>query len=439
MADKRVINFGAGPSALPLSVLEEASHGLIDFNHTGIGIAEISHRSKEFKTFLEDLESKIRTQLEVPSTHKIIFTQGGGTGQFSAVVYNLLARHWLLYPEATPEERRLDYIITGGWSKKAYEEAQRLCTGPRGVGGTPGVIVDSRQYSEDGKKFDNIPHHAEYNFGTLHSGIPPAMIYYCENETVDGVQFNDDPGSANAFPFNLMFPPAAEGEQQRLLPLVGDHSSSFMSRPIPRLADHAIIYAGAQKNLGPAGLTVVIVRQDCIVNPDAAAVLGAAPVPVTMSYKHGADNGSLYHTPSVFSVYVSGLVMDRMQELGGLAAITAENKRKQEKVYAAVKEGEDVGVYIAKVQEGSRSWMNVVFGVLGEGAEKRFLEGAEAAGMKALAGHRFVQLHHFSLWLTYVCLALLAASVPRYITRLQKSKLICLSPICGSLFRRKLP
>ena len=251
----RVINFGAGPSALPLSVLEEAQKGLLNFNGTGIGIAEVSHRSKEFTAFVDQFEKNIRTLLDVPPTHRILFTQGGGTAQFSAVVLNLLARHRLLNPNATPEETTLDYVVTGGWSKKAAEEARRLAAGHA----TVRTVVDSKVYSKDGKSYDNIPPHAEFEFSAN-----PALICYCENETVDGVEFSHDAQSPASFPFHLLKTDGA------LVPLVADYSSSFMCRPIPRLADHAVIYAGAQKNIGPAGLTILIVREDCVVDVDAA-------------------------------------------------------------------------------------------------------------------------------------------------------------------------
>jgi phosphoserine aminotransferase len=373
----RVINFGAGPSALPDAVLEEASKGLVNFHGTGIGIAEISHRSKEFGAFLTNLESLIRSQLEVPQTHRILFTQGGGTGQFSAVVYNLLARHRLLYPDLAEQDRVMNYIVTGSWSKKAAEEAKRL------GGGRVHIAVDARQHSDDKKSFNNIPQHDAYNFS---QNVEPAFIYYCENETVDGVQFSDDEASPASLPYRMM-PGLAEG---KLVPLVADYSSSFMSRPIPRLADHAVIYAGAQKNLGPAGLTILIVREDCLVDVDAAAKLGAAPVPVTMSYKTLADSGSLYNTPSVLAIYIAGLVLERMHNKGGMKVYEAVNSRKKDKIYAAVAEGETKGIFRGKVKPGAGSWMNVVFDVVGDEAEKRFLDGAEKQGMKGLKGHRCV-------------------------------------------------
>ena len=371
----RVTYFGAGPSVLPESVLEEAAKGLLNFENTGIGITEISHRSKEFSAYLANVEDLIRQQLNVPTTHNILFMQGGGKGQFSAVVLNMLARHHLLHPYMKDEDRVMDYIITGSWSRSAAEEAGRLARGA-----TVNIAVDARESSVDGKSFSHIPSHKSYKFSK-----DPALIYYCENETVNGVQFSHDEESPESFPFHLL-------STDKLLPLVADYSSSFMSRPIPRLADHAIIYAGAQKNLGPAGLTIVIVRQDCIVDVDAAAKLGCVPVPIGLSYKSFADQKSMPNTPPIFSIYVAGLVLKRNLELGGVTYYEELNRRKQEKMYAVLREGEAKGVLKGLVKPGSRSWMNVVFEVIGEGVEANFLTGAEGQGIKGIKGHRYVFL-----------------------------------------------
>lgn len=370
MATERVTYFGAGPSALPTPVLEEAAQGLLNFAGTGIGIAEISHRSKEFTAFVATLEQRIRVQLAVPPSHHILFTQGGATAQFSAVVLNMLARHRLRSPGVPAV---MDYVVTGSWSKKAAEEARRL------GGGDVHIVVDSRE-SSDAKKFDNIPPHAAFHFSE-----DPALIYYCENETVDGVQFAADGAAPAAFPFHLL-------AKRADVPLVADFSSSFMSRPIPRLGEYAVVYGGAQKNIGPAGLTILIVREDCLVDVDAAARLGAAPVPLMLAWKTLADSKSLYNTPSVFSIYIAGLVIERIGAQGGLEAFEKVNRRKAEKVYATVRQGEAKGVFKKKVRDGSESWMNAVFEVVGEGAEKRFLDGAEKRGMKGLKGHRCVLL-----------------------------------------------
>lgn len=248
------------------------------------------------------------------------------------------------------------------------------------------VAADGRIYSKDSKSFDIIPPHESFKFSEN-----PALIYYCENETVNGVQFKHDTESVGSegkhiegtFPFHLL-------PQGTLVPLVGDYSSSFMSRPIPRLADHAVIYAGAQKNIGPAGLTILIVRNDCIVDVDAAAALGAQPVPLTMAYKTLADGKSVYNTPPMLSIYISGLVLKRNAELGGVQYYEAVNRRKMQKVYDALREGEEKGLFRGHVQHGSESWMNVVFVILGDGKEKAFLKGAEERGMTGIKGHRSV-------------------------------------------------
>lgn len=370
--ESRAINFGAGPSALPTSVLQEATKGLLNFNETGIGIAEISHRSKEFTAYLQGVEQNIRKLLDVQPTHSILFTQGGGSTQFSAVVLNMLARHRLLHPQLTDKDRVLDYVVTGSWSKKAAEEARRMGES------TVNIAADSRKYSKDQKSFDNIPTADVYSFSS-----DPALIYYCANETVDGVEFSAEDTSPASFPFHLL-------PKNALVPLVGDYSSSFMSRPIPHLSDHAIIYAGAQKNVGPAGLTILIVRNDCIVDVDAAARLGATPVPICLSYKTLADNNSMYNTPPVLSIYITGLVLEYMIQLGGLDYYAELTNRKSKKLYHVLKDGETKGIFKGKVKEGSGSQMNVVFDVLGEGLLAKFIAGAEERGMKGLKGHRSV-------------------------------------------------
>ncbi|KAH7889466.1 pyridoxal phosphate-dependent transferase [Phlebopus sp. FC_14] len=378
----RALNFGAGPSALPEAVLQEATKGLLNFQDTGLGIAEISHRSQEFTKFLEGVEEDIRDLLNVTKeTHHVLFTQGGGSTQFSAVVLNMLARHHLLHPHLKPEERMMDYVLTGSWSKKAMEEAKRL------GGGTVNVIADARTSSDDGKSFDNIPARNSYKDEFSKN---PALIYYCANETVDGVEFNDDLDSDTSFPFDALPDDA---------PLVGDYSSSFMSRPIPHLEKHAVIYAGAQKNLGPAGLTILIVRKKDFnneVNLDQAAQYGAIPIPLCLSYKTLIDHKSLYNTPPVLPIYISGLVLKRMKQqteengMKGLDYYARCTNSKAAKLYAALKEGQARGVFKGKVREGSASKMNIVFDVVGDGKTAKFITGAEQRRMKGIKGHRSV-------------------------------------------------
>ncbi|KAJ6581846.1 pyridoxal phosphate-dependent transferase [Mycena capillaripes] len=379
MSVLRAVNLSAGPCALPESVLLEAAKGLLDFNGLGVGIAEISHRSPEFITLLTEVEGLIRTQLDVPQTHTILFTQGGASLQFPAIVYNLLARHRLLYPDLDEEERVMDYVLTGRFSHFAVEEARRL------GGAHTNVAVDARVYSKDGKSFDNIPSHDSYEFSP-----DPALIFYCDNETIDGVQFSNDMASSISFPFHLL---------PKLPPLVADYSSSFMSRPIPHLADHAVIFASAQKNIGPAGLTVLIVRNDCLVDVNAAAKLGATPVPEIMAYKTLADNFSVYNTAPVLAIYITGLVLRRSEAMGGVRYFEEVNKRKAEKLYAVIKEGEAKGLLYARVREGAgRSVMNAVFDFTSSDAEARFVSGAEARGIRGIKGHPLVTCTRLSIY-----------------------------------------
>lgn len=360
----QVINFGAGPSALPDEVLSDAIPALLNFSETGIGITEISHRSKEFGVVVDELEQLIRTQLDVPQTHKIVFMQGGGTAQFAATYLNMLARDRLRRPTISDEQRVADYVLTGSWSRKAAEEARRL-------GGTHvHIAADARQHvGADGRT--GLPPLDAYTFSEN-----PVLIYYCENETVDGVQYAGTSGTPTSFPFERI-PRAADGS---LPPLVADYSSSFLSRRIPHIEDHAIIFAGAQKNLGPAGLTVAIVREDVLVD--------APNVPLVLSYKTHADAKSLYNTPPTFAIYVAMLVLRRAAARGGLPAVEAENMRKQAKLYAALEEAEAEGVLRLGVRDGARSWMNVVFRGKDADTEKAFLEAGDKKGFKAMKGHR---------------------------------------------------
>ncbi|KAG8965389.1 Phosphoserine transaminase [Tulasnella sp. 419] len=384
MERSNVINLAAGPSQLPLAVLEQAAAGILNYEGTGIGLVELSHRSKEFSQLTTSLEQEIRTFLDVPPTHVILFTQGGGCGQFSSVVYNLLARHHLLYPDLRPEERVMDYVITGSWSKKAAEEARKL------GGGVVNIVADGREHSPTGKAFSSVPPHESWKISPA-----PAFVYYCENETVDGVQFSPDPQSPSSFPFHLLPQPTGSTAP---VPLVADYSSSFLSRPIHNLADHALIYAGAQKNVGPAGLTILIVRKDLLVDTEAAAKLGAAPTPTTLSYKVLADAGSLYHTPPMFSMYVALLVVRYFRDRGGLATLEEANKTKQAKVYDAVERGTSSGIFKGKVKKESRSWMNVTFSIEDAELEKRFIADAESKGIKGVKGHRSVGGIRLSLY-----------------------------------------
>lgn len=378
-----IINVTAGPSQLPLPVLEDAAKGLLNFRGTGMGITEISHRSPEFSALTSDLRNAIRTHLDVPPTHEILFTQGGGSLQFSAVVLNLLDRHRRLFPTLREEEHVMDYVVTGSWSAKAIKEAKKLANGA-----TVNAVHDSRKLSANGQQYEAIGSIEDWRFSPN-----PAFVYYCDNETIDGVQFgghlspNGETAAPAQFPVDSL--PPDPSDSSRPVPLVGDHSSSFCSRPIPNLADHALIYAGAQKNLGPSGLTILIARKDLLVPAPADA---PRLIPTTLDYSVIAEGNSLYNTPPMFSMYVSLLVLEHYARNGGLPAVAKQNLAKGNKLYAALSEAERRGVFRLRVKDGNRSWMNVVFEVLGEGQEDRFFKEAAARGLRGFKGHRSVHI-----------------------------------------------
>jgi phosphoserine aminotransferase len=279
------------------------------------------------------------------------------------------------YEDYTPP--KIDYVVTGAWSSKAYTEAQRLTAPPfPGARATaePRVAATTKP-----TKFTTLPTHDQYEFAQ-----DAAFVFYCENETIHGVEFPHDTTSPHSFPFDKV-PKGVE--------IVADYSSSFLSRPIPHIERHAIIYAGAQKNLGPSGVTVLIVRKDLLVDSSAAYALGGVPpTPIIMENKILADNGSLYNTPPTFPIYVSALVLEHLlQNKGGISGLEAFNREKQELLYKTLDEAEAKGTVKCVVREkAARSWMNVTFEIVGEGKEKEFLDGAEKRGFRQLKGHRSV-------------------------------------------------
>ncbi|WWC60401.1 phosphoserine transaminase [Kwoniella dejecticola CBS 10117] len=376
----QVHNFAAGPSPLPGSVLEEAAQGLLNYDDTGMGICELSHRGKEFKAVIEGAEADLRKLLSIPENYTILFSQGGGTGQFSAVVLNLLSAHRLKNPVPAQEFKPpvLDYVLTGSWSSKAYAEAQRLTLPP--FPNCPAFAEPRIAASMKSEKWTRLPRKDEYSFSK-----DAAFVYYCENETINGIEFPHDPSNEAAFPFESV----PEGVE-----IVADYSSSFISRPILNIEKHAIIYAGAQKNLGPSGVTVLIVRNDLLVDTTEASKLGCVPhTPITYEYKILADNKSLYNTPPTFPIYVSALVLKHLiKDKGGLEGLESTNKQKAELLYKTLEAAEKKGKARLVVRdENARSWMNVTFTIEGAAEEeKRFLDGAEKKGFKQLKGHRSV-------------------------------------------------
>jgi phosphoserine aminotransferase len=325
----RVFNFAAGPAMLPTEVLEQARAELLDWHSLGMSVMELSHRSKAFMGVAADLESRLRVLLGIPSAYKVLLAQGGATAQFAAVPLNL-----------APRGAAVDYLNTGAWSKKAIGEARRYCT--------MNVAAD-----EAASGYNRVPEPANLR---LTPGA--AYVHYTPNETIGGVEFPYIPDT---------------GE----VPLVADMSSTILSRPLD-VSRFGLIYAGAQKNIGPAGLTVVVVRDDLIgrARPE---------TPTVLEYAALASEHSMPNTPPTFAWYLAGLTLKWLEERGGLAAAGARNHAKAQLLYATIDTSD---FYRNPVERGSRSWMNVPFTLADPALDKTFLEEARAAGLTNLEGHR---------------------------------------------------
>lgn len=327
----RVFNFSAGPAMLPEPVLQQARDEMLDWQGMGMSVMEMSHRGKAFMSIAERAEADLRDLLAVPDNYKILFLQGGASLQFAGVPMNLLRG-----------KTSADYINTGAWSKKAIAQAKKYCD------------VNVVASTED-SGFTRVPEADALRFDK-----DAAYVHYTPNETIGGVEFHYVPDTGD-------------------VPLVADMSSTILSRPID-IAKFGVIYAGAQKNIGPAGLTIVIVRDDL-----AGDVLPHTPD--VMNYKLQADAGSMLNTPPTYSWYLAGLVFQWVKHLGGLNSMAEINQRKAAKLYAAIDASD---FYSSPVAEDSRSWMNVPFTLADSELDKAFLDGAEAAGLAALKGHRSV-------------------------------------------------
>ena len=328
----RAFNFAAGPATLPVEVLEQAREELTDWQGLGASVMEISHRGKPFLAMARQAESDLRELLAVPANYRVLFMQGGAAAQFSAVPLNLAAA-----------DSTVDYLNTGHWSKRAILEAQRLT-------GRVNVLAD-----EAASKYTTVPAPEALRFSA-----GAAYVHYTPNETIGGVEFPYVPDTGG-------------------VPLVADMSSSILSRPF-EVGKFALIYAGAQKNIGPAGLVVVIVR---------AELLGRARagVPAVWDYQAVAAEGSMFNTPPTFSWYLAGLVFKWLKAQGGLAAVGERNRVKAERLYAAI---DTSGFYANPVARMCRSWMNVPFTLAETSLEGAFAAEARAAGLINLEGHRSV-------------------------------------------------
>ena len=327
----RIFNFSAGPAVLPVEVLEEAQRDLLSLPGVGMSILEISHRSKTFDDIIQGCEADMRRLAKIPAEYKILFLQGGASLQFSMVPMNLL-----------PPNGSADYIVTGAWGQKAVKEAKKV----------GGVKIAASTESEN---FTRLPKQDE-----LKLDPNAAYVHMTSNNTIFGTEFHWVPETG-------------------AVPLVSDMSSDIFSRPID-VPKHALIYAGAQKNLAPAGVTLAIIREDMLKR--------SQPTLHTMlNYAVHAENQSLYNTPPVFAIYVMRLVMTWLLKNGGLEAVDAKNARKAGKLYAEI---DRTGYYRGHAHQDCRSRMNVTFRLPSEDLEKKFAKEATAAGLDGLKGHRSV-------------------------------------------------
>lgn len=328
----RAYNFCAGPAALPEAVLQQAQAELVDYQGKGLSVMEMSHRSADYVAIAEQAEQDLRDLMNIPSNYKVLFLQGGASQQFAMIPMNLLRG-----------KTSADYVNTGMWSDKAIKEAKKFCQ--------VNVVA-----SDEANNFRAVP-----AFESWQRHADAAYLHYTPNETIHGVQFD-------------FIPDVGE------MPLVADYSSIILAEPLD-VSKFGLIYAGAQKNIGPAGLVVVIVREDLL----GQTIKGT---PTMLDYKIHADNGSMYNTPSTYAWYLSGLVFKWLKTQGGLEKMAEINQRKAAKLYAAI-DGSG-GFYANPVAIANRSMMNVPFTLTDSSLDKTFLKEAEANHLLNLAGHRSV-------------------------------------------------
>jgi phosphoserine aminotransferase len=327
----RVFNFSPGPATLPESVLRQAADEMVDWHGSGMSVMEMSHRGKEFMGIHAETEASLRELMGIPGNYKVLFMQGGAIGENAIVPMNLIGRGG-----------SADYINTGEWSKKSLKEAKSY--------GKVNVAA-----SGEAGNFTSIPKQAGWK---LDPGA--AYVHICSNETIGGVEYHWTPDTGN-------------------VPLVADMSSNILSRPID-VSKYGLIYAGAQKNMGPSGLTVVIVRDD---------LLGHALsiTPSAFNYKIQGENDSMYNTPPTYAIYIAGLVCKHVKERGGMAAMEEHNRAKARVLYEYL---DDSRFFSNPVAKEDRSLMNVPFKLKDESRDEAFLKGAQAKGMIQLKGHRSV-------------------------------------------------
>ena len=334
MSYNRIYNFSAGPAMLPVPVLEEMQRDLVELPGVGMSILEISHRSKTFEAIAAETEADIRALGAIPSNYRVLFLPGGASLQFSMVPMNFLA-----------SSATADYIDAGSWAEKAITEARKV--------GTINVAASTK-----GEGYTRIPGQAELK---LTPGA--AYVHMTSNNTIEGTEYKQLPDVGAT-------------------PLIADTSSDMFSRPL-EISKHALIYSGAQKNMGPAGVTVVIIRDDLV----ARSAGRKSSLPTMLSYAVHAENKSLYNTPATFAIYAVGLVMKWLAGQGGLAAIAKINERKAAKLYTEV---DRTGFYRGTARKEHRSLMNITFRLPSEELEKTFVKESATAGLDGLKGHRSV-------------------------------------------------
>lgn len=327
----RVYNFSAGPAILPEEVLKRAADEMLEYGTSGQSVMEMSHRSKEYQAIIDSVEAGLREVMSIPDNYKVLFLQGGASSQFAMIPLNLMNKN-----------HKADFVITGQWANKAYQEASRY--------GKCNVIASSKD-----KTFSYIPELDKSKFD------PEADYFHiCYNNTIYGTRFNELPETGD-------------------VPLVADMSSCILSEPVD-VSKFGLIYAGAQKNMGPAGLTVVIIREDLIGN-------AMEMTPTMFNYKIHADNGSMYNTPPTYGIYILGLVLNWIKEMGGLTEMEKRNKRKAELLYSFLDSSK---LFKATVQGKDRSLMNVPFVTGNEELDAKFVSEAKKAGLINIKGHRTV-------------------------------------------------
>jgi len=328
----RPYNFSAGPAALPEEVLRQAAEEMLDWHGSGMSVMEMSHRGKEFTQIAAQAETDLRELLAVPANYKILFMQGGAIAENAIIPLNLLGG-----------KKTADYIVTGTWSAKSFREAQKYCTPQLAAGGLSGPYLA-------------VPPAPTFRFSA-----DPAYLFLCSNETIDGVEFQELPDTPDG------------------VPIVADMSSNILSRRID-IARYGLIFGGAQKNIGPAGLTLVIVRDDLL---DRASPL----CPSAFEYRTVAANGSMYNTPPTYGIYIAGLVFQWLKRQGGLAEIERCNIAKAELLYDYL---DATDFYLTRVEKPFRSRRNVPFFLRDEALNDGFLAGARDAGLLQLKGHKSV-------------------------------------------------